>query len=245
MQNNFEYGYLANKPETDLAFLPVGSIEVHGGYIPLETDTIIAQACAMKFAQCTGGIMLPPLHAGVCPNTDLFPGTISVSIKSFFDYVLGILLSVHKKGFKKIVLVNIHNGNDAVLKTIVDEMYMQYNCIVYYVNPYTFFDGSDSYFSGMDNDYKETSLLLASCKILDLKLENRAAENETAPKNENISHLKKFGYIGYSYDCERQHIAPRPQADAKTGLKYIDAVCGQLPQIIQNLSRCLEDNEKR
>ncbi len=243
MLEEYQYGYLTKKPKTDLAFLPVGSIEIHGGYIPFETDTIIAQACAFRFAQATGGVLFPPVHAGVCANTDVFDGTVGVSIKSFFDYIVSLLFSLHQKGFSKIILVNIHNGNDALLKTIVDEMYMHYRIVVYYINAYTFLE-NDEFFSDADNDYKETSLLLASCEILGICIDYSSPVSELIEKNQIVRQLKKHGHVGYSYDFEKQHIAPRTGVDVGLGMRYIEAACEKMPQIVSDLDAYIHQKER-
>ena len=221
-------------------FLPVGSLEIHGRSLPLGTDTIIAAAFSFKFAEKTGGTILPPLHYGVCPNTGTYRETVSISHEGFISYAGDILRSFIKKGFERIIVVNIHKGNDAAINLLIETIFMECDLPVYYLNPYTFLkDELDpELFDGKDNSYKEASLLLAALHILGFdesrtNLETAQAD-ETVKRPENLRILKTYGTVGFRYLEEAQHIGARKNVDRDSGLRYIERASERIPEIMRN-----------
>jgi len=224
-------------------FVPIGSIEIHGPSLPTATDTFIAMAFARKFAQKVEGLALPPVFVGVCPNTNRFTGTVSVTHAGFMAYIKGLCLSLIHQGVREIILVNIHGGNDAPLKIVVEEIFSEAGHPIYYLNPYTIkkeqFD--PLFFDGVDNSYKEAALLLASLQILGLD-EIRSSlpeieEDQQVSRPEELNTLRRQGYVGFAYDQEAQHIAGRKNVDLEVGLKYIDQVTEAIPELIASLSK--------
>lgn len=103
-----------------MVILPIGSTEQHGPHLPLNTDTTsafeIAKRAAEKVSNKFPTLVLPPIWTGYSPHHMDFPGTITLSSKTFINLVFEICKSVIKHGFKRIILLNGHMGNAPSLK---------------------------------------------------------------------------------------------------------------------------------
>jgi creatinine amidohydrolase len=91
--------------------LVLGSTEQHG-YLSLTTDVRIPLALADAASQKTGVPVAPPLNFGVAPYFLTYPGTISFRLSTFLDAVEDIIRSVYGYGFRRILVLNGHGGND-------------------------------------------------------------------------------------------------------------------------------------
>ena len=68
--------------ETDIALIPVGTLEEHGHHLPLGTDAFSAENIAARIAKKVKCIILPPILYGnniECWNTSQWPGSINIS----------------------------------------------------------------------------------------------------------------------------------------------------------------------
>jgi creatinine amidohydrolase len=108
--------------ENDTVILPIGSTEQHGPANPLGTDSLIAKALAEETAKRTGVLCLPVVPFGVSSHHKQFWGTIFVSPRAFKEYVNEVCLSLRYYGVRKIMIVNGHGGNLAVLSELAKEM---------------------------------------------------------------------------------------------------------------------------
>lgn len=106
----------------DLVMVPVGSTEQHGPANPLGTDFLLAEAIALETAKRTGVLCLPSVPFGVSSHHKQFWGTIFISSSTFKAYVREACLSLCYYGVRKIVIVNGHGGNLAVLKELAREL---------------------------------------------------------------------------------------------------------------------------
>lgn len=115
-----------------LAYLPLGPLEYHGPHLPLGTDTLEAQEVALRAADKTGGVVLPPFFCGTdvvrSPRTlrDLgfrgderilgvnFPSSIVDSLylpEEFVALLVRVLVAaLVERGYRLIVIVNGHGG---------------------------------------------------------------------------------------------------------------------------------------
>jgi len=116
---------IENYLKTDNRLLLVlGACEQHG-YLSLATDVKIPLALADAASQQTGVLVAPPLNFGASPYFLDYPGTISLRITTLLDVAEDIIHSIYRQGFRRLLILNGHGGNDPVrarLAEIIDGM---------------------------------------------------------------------------------------------------------------------------
>ena len=100
--------YLQND---DRLILVLGACEQHG-YLSLLSDVKIPLALADAASQKTGVLVAPPLNFGISPYFLDYPGTLSLRTSTFLDLVEDLVRSVYRQGFRRLLLLNGHGGND-------------------------------------------------------------------------------------------------------------------------------------
>ncbi|UCF73223.1 MAG: creatininase family protein [Deltaproteobacteria bacterium] len=101
-----------------IIIIPVGSTEQHGNHLPLNTDTNCCFTIAQRAAQSIDEfpiLVLAPVWAGYSPHHMAYPGTITLKYHTFVDLLTQVAASVHAHGFKKILFLNAHGGNSAIV----------------------------------------------------------------------------------------------------------------------------------
>ncbi|HEY9088273.1 MAG TPA: creatininase family protein [Anaerolineaceae bacterium] len=105
----------------DRVMLVLGATEQHG-YLSLASDTLIPMALADAASKQTGVIVAPPLNFGVSPYFTTYPGTISLRVTTFVEVVADVVRSLHGYGFRRVLVVNGHGGNDPARGRLVELM---------------------------------------------------------------------------------------------------------------------------
>jgi creatinine amidohydrolase len=125
---------VARRKACPVGWLPIGTLEWHGVHNPLGTDTIQAEALAIRCAQKLGGLALPPLYygesrveslvdanssdrdliareMGLDPSNHLtskFPAPPAEQVLNYHKLLLHLLAEMQSLGFKIGVLVAGH-----------------------------------------------------------------------------------------------------------------------------------------
>jgi creatinine amidohydrolase len=99
--------YLKND---DRAVVPLGSTEQHA-FLSLSVDSILSERVAVDAAEPLGIPVFPVIPYGVTPYFLDYPGSISLRIETYVRLVRDILDSLKAQGFRRILLVNGHGGN--------------------------------------------------------------------------------------------------------------------------------------
>jgi creatinine amidohydrolase len=105
----------------DRCVIPVGSTEQHG-YLSLGVDLILAERVANEAAAPLGIPVFPVIPYGIAPYFASYPGTVSLRVETLLAVARDIIASVHRSGFRRILFVNGHGGNQPVAALAGDLM---------------------------------------------------------------------------------------------------------------------------
>jgi creatinine amidohydrolase len=95
----------------DRLMIILGATEQHG-YISVMADMKIPLAMADAASKESGVLVAPPLNFGCSSYFIDYPGTISLRVSTLLSAVEDIIRSVHHQGFRRILILNGHGGND-------------------------------------------------------------------------------------------------------------------------------------
>jgi creatinine amidohydrolase len=101
--------------------LPIGSLEQHGGHMPLGTDTMLANAvCEAAAEQLSPHVLLlPPLWYGFSPHHMRYAGSVTLGTETLTRLISDIVASLVGHGIRRLVLVNGHGGNSDLVGATV------------------------------------------------------------------------------------------------------------------------------
>ena len=107
--------------------LPMGSMEQHGPHLPLNTDTVLAEAFTRRiverWAEAYDLWQLPPLAAGLSREHDWAPGTLSLSIAGMTAYLSDLGREIARSlPARNLLIVNGHGGNRGILEALGREL---------------------------------------------------------------------------------------------------------------------------
>ncbi len=109
-----------------LAILPTGAIEQHGPHLPVGVDSILGQGLlARALALLPAGApvcVAPPVTIGKSNEHADWPGTLTLSARTFAALVRAQVEQIHRLGFSRVAIWNTHGGNSAVLVSLIREL---------------------------------------------------------------------------------------------------------------------------
>lgn len=106
--------------------IPFAAIEQHGPHLPIGTDSFIVEGILRRLEEREprACLWLPVACYGSSPHHMAFPGTATLSSRTFIDLARDLAASFVAHGFTSFVLFNGHGGNRAHLDVAVQEIRM-------------------------------------------------------------------------------------------------------------------------
>lgn len=103
--------------------LPVAATEQHGAHLPLATDRMIGEYFCKKIDEAIADkvLILPTVSVGCSEHHMDFAGSLTLSHESFMCQVEDILQSVVVHGFRNIIILNSHGGNQGIGTVITEK----------------------------------------------------------------------------------------------------------------------------
>ena len=105
----------------DRAVVPLGSTEQHA-YLSLSVDTILAERVSLEAADALGVPVFPAVAYGVTPYFRAYPGTVSLRVSTYIRLIDDVLDSLVSAGFRRILLVSGHGGNQPAESAAIEWM---------------------------------------------------------------------------------------------------------------------------
>jgi creatinine amidohydrolase len=106
----------AVKISQETCILPFGVLEKHGPHLPLGTDLINVRELVFLAVKKEYTVVYPEYYFGQIFEAKHQPGTIAYSHEVIWNLLQETCNELARNGFKKIIIVNGHGGNNNFLK---------------------------------------------------------------------------------------------------------------------------------
>src|SRR6201997_2262009 len=123
----------AIKQSQDVCLLPFGIIEKHGPHLPLGTDLLDVRFAVMNAVQQEYAVVFPEYYFGQIFEAQQEPGTVAYSLSTQLTLLQETVKEMARNGCKKVVSVNGHGGNIALLPLFAQSQLAPPRAYVVYV----------------------------------------------------------------------------------------------------------------
>lgn len=233
-------------PERSVAVLPVSAIEQHGPHLPLATDALVCAAlveAALEHAP-PGVLALPPMSIGHSLEHVDFAGTLSIGAETLLASWTDIGKSVARSGVRKLVLLNTHGGNTALVQLAALRLRHEADMLVVRAN-YFHLGSPPGLFSqdelahGLHGGEMETSLLLHLAPELvrrEALADFPALTHAMAQRQGLLGPEKPIGFGWKSQDLHEQGVCGNAaRADAQRGAALFQHLVARLCALLKEV----------
>lgn len=110
--------------------IPFGSVEQHGGHLPLGTDAIVADSVGRAVADRLDAVLAPTIRVGYAERHMDGIGTLTIPAETLRAVAFQIAGSLVTHGFRVIVLISAHGANQPVLEEAARRLNAQWSEVV-------------------------------------------------------------------------------------------------------------------
>jgi creatinine amidohydrolase/Fe(II)-dependent formamide hydrolase-like protein len=107
---------------TSTVVVPFGSVEYHGGHLPLGADAILADAVGRTVARRLSAVLAPTIRVGCSEQHADLPGTLTLRPATLTAVATEHAYALARHGFTLIVLLSTHGGNRPALDAAVAQL---------------------------------------------------------------------------------------------------------------------------
>ena len=154
-----------------IAVLPVAAVEQHGPHLPVGVDSYIAEAYLARVRALlpmgSPAVILPVQAVGASDEHKAFPGTLTLSPETALHACIEIGASVVSAGIRKLIIINSHGGNLAVIDLAARQLRVRHGVLAVHAS-WGRFGYPDGLFGqserthGIHGGDIETSIMLAA-----------------------------------------------------------------------------------
>ncbi|MFN0195456.1 MAG: creatininase family protein [Planctomycetaceae bacterium] len=113
----------ALSPDTPIV-IPVAALEQHGHHLPLFTDSMLLGEVLRRVGETMHDnvVFVPLMWLGNSHHHMEFPGTLSAEPRLYLDLLNNLAENLLQHGFRRLVFINGHGGNDNPGKQAIFEL---------------------------------------------------------------------------------------------------------------------------
>ncbi len=192
--------------DTSILLLPLGAIEAHGPHLPLNTDLLIAEHAVEALVGRCGEELdvwaLPSLGYTKSNEHAWAPGTVWLSATTLLAVLSDIGRSLATTKARKLVFVNGHGGNSALLQVMLRELRLAYGFQTFLMQPFVVSGEGDEHGMPIHGGHDETSMLLAiRPDLVDVTRAVRAVpEKLAANRHVRFGGSVSFGWLSDDFE---------------------------------------------
>ena len=183
-----------------IPLIPVGSTEQHGPHLPTKTDAFIVEELCKAVANKSPDdvVVMPCIAYGYNEHHFDFPATIHIDHEILIKFVINIGKSLAHHGFKKMIIVNGHGSNNALMEIAARRITLETQAICASL---TYLSLSSSIFKLMEGEEAhggdiETSIMLyLAPQLVDM---SKAVKDWNIPKSRFIKYGVEPGGESFS-----------------------------------------------
>ena len=246
MLNSEVQEYLKNN---DIIIVPVGTTEMHGGF-PLDCETVISEAYALKMAEACDGLVLTGLPYFYAGATASGRGTVQVSVRQGIDYLGAIARSLLRLGFKRQVYISFHGPAHMTICPMIRDFYDETGVPILYMDAMMHMNKCKDLFTSFLAFHDIT---VGAYKIMN-RLEDvplvtgfaDPAPQSCAPFNDLFALGYQSAAVGYCFGENSDHMPTPDIPDTATRDKMADSgetlICGMvermnMPHVVEQLRK--------
>ncbi len=241
----------------DIIIIPVGVTELHGG-LPVDSETVMAEALALKMAEACDGLVLHNLPYFYAGSTIRGRSTVQIPIQASISYLIEISKSLLRQGFRRQIFVSTHGPAHLYISPVVREIFDQYHVPILYIDPLYQIGDTNLFDLFKDSDSQDpfTEMILGAYDILgkldevplttpenDFWTERKPSTTQFASKINNMAF--QSGALGMIFGDTMDHMPTmylesdeQKQAMADNGRKIIDQIVEafDMPEVVKQMS---------
>jgi creatinine amidohydrolase len=231
----------AVKQAEGVCLLPLSCVERHGHHLPLGTDMYIGREMCRRAAEVEAAIVFPDMVYTQILEAQHCIGTIAIDPELIVSLLNSVFREIARNGLKKIILVNAHGGNNALMSFLAQaQLRAESDFVVYAWNPILLAEDRDKIQALWETEVdghageKETAAIMAIRPDL-VRAEELRADGEGMPLG-RLSTLRAAGLtpgIWWYADHPTHYRGDGVPATADKGERYLDAVTRSLAQAIR------------
>lgn len=234
----------------DIIIVPVGTVEMHGG-MPLDVETVISEAVALKMAEACDGLILTGLPYFYAGATASGRGTVQVSVRQGIDYLGAIARSLLRQGFKRQIYISLHGPAHMTISPMVRDFYDETGVPILYMdmtmqmfnhardlfdtdkmktNPAAFMELLDSMFVGA---YQ----IMGRLNDVPLTTEFTHTNPQSCAAFDDIFQLAyQSGSVGYCFGKNQDHVSTTAIPDVETRQNMADKGQEIIEKLVERLN---------
>lgn len=242
----------------DVILVPVGTTEMHGGF-PLDSETVISEAYALKMAEAADGLVLTGLPYFYAGATASGRGTVQVSVRQGIDYLSGIAHSLLRQGFRRQIYLSFHGPAHMTICPMVRDFFDETGVPILYLDMMMLMGkvGKDLFTGASMDDFH--AITLGAYKMfsrLDDVPITTAYEHHDPQSCAQFNDLFGLAYqsaaIGYCFGEHKDHMSTTAIPDEETrerladrGLEIIQKMvdAADMPHIVDQMAKLKDYND--